>query len=89
MNIQVRSPITTTEQRLPFERVALVLQGDGALGAYQTGVHEFRESGIHPNWRARCPQDACWPCAEARARPALSSERRAEQLCGLERPLPP
>jgi NTE family protein len=52
MNIQVRSTIPSVEQ-LPFERVALVLQGGGALGAYQAGVYEaFSESGIHPNWIA-------------------------------------
>ncbi len=52
MNIQVRSTIPSVEQ-LPFERVALVLQGGGALGAYQAGVYEaFSKSGIHPNWIA-------------------------------------
>jgi predicted acylesterase/phospholipase RssA len=28
-----------TNQRPPFERIALVLQGGGALGAYQGGVY--------------------------------------------------
>ena len=28
------------EQRPPFERVALVLQGGGALGSYQAGVYQ-------------------------------------------------
>jgi len=33
--------------------VALVLQGGGALGAYQGGVYEgLAEAGIHPNWVA-------------------------------------
>jgi NTE family protein len=36
---------------IPFERVALVLQGGGALGAYQAGVYEaLAEGGISPNW---------------------------------------
>ena len=31
--------------------MALVLQGGGALGAYQAGVYEaLSEAGIHPNW---------------------------------------
>ena len=37
--------------RLPFECVALLLQGGGALGAYQAGVYEaLAESGLHPDW---------------------------------------
>jgi NTE family protein len=36
-----------------FECVALLLQGGGALGAYQAGVYEaLSEDGIHPNWLA-------------------------------------
>src|SRR5215470_13041251 len=32
-------------------QVVLVLQGGGALGAYQAGVyHALHESGIEPNW---------------------------------------
>ncbi|MGH6863919.1 MAG: patatin-like phospholipase family protein, partial [Methylocella sp.] len=27
-------------QRPPFERIALILQGGGALGAYQGGVYQ-------------------------------------------------
>jgi NTE family protein len=37
--------------RLPFDRVALLLQGGGALGAYQAGVYEaLAETGLHPDW---------------------------------------
>jgi len=33
------------------DRVALVLQGGGALGAYQAGVYQaLHESGLEPNW---------------------------------------
>lgn len=36
-----------------YEVVALVLQGGGALGAYQAGVYEgLHEVGIRPNWVA-------------------------------------
>jgi NTE family protein len=36
---------------LPFERVALVLQGGGALGAYQAGVYQaIHEANIHVDW---------------------------------------
>ena len=39
--------------RLPYEIVALVLQGGGALGAYQAGVAEaLCEAEIEPTWAA-------------------------------------
>ena len=40
MNFQLRPHLTTAERRLPFECVTLLLQGGGALGAYQGGVYE-------------------------------------------------
>jgi hypothetical protein len=53
MNVQVQPVAIAEERRLPFERVALVLQGGGALGAYQAGVYEaLAEADIHPNWIA-------------------------------------
>jgi NTE family protein len=37
--------------RLPFDRVVLLLQGGGALGAYQAGVYQaLAETGLHPDW---------------------------------------
>jgi NTE family protein len=39
--------------RPPFECIALLLQGGGALGAYQGGVYEgMAEAGLHPDWTA-------------------------------------
>ena len=53
MNFQPRPQLTKPVQRLPFECVALLLQGGGALGAYQGGVYEaLAESDIHPDWIA-------------------------------------
>jgi len=53
VNVQVQPGAIAAERRLPFERVALVLQGGGALGAYQAGVYEaLAEAAIHPNWIA-------------------------------------
>jgi NTE family protein len=53
MNVQVRPHLTTAKRSLPFECVALVLQGGGALGAYQGGVYEaLAEAHIHPDWIA-------------------------------------
>jgi NTE family protein len=40
-----------TKGRPPFECIALVLQGGGALGAYQAGVYEaLAEADLHPDW---------------------------------------
>ena len=37
----------------PFERVALLLQGGGALGSYQAGVYQaLAEANLHPDWVA-------------------------------------
>jgi NTE family protein len=39
--------------RPPFDRIALVLQGGGALGAYQGGVYQaLAEANLHPDWVA-------------------------------------
>jgi len=41
------------EQRTPFERIALLLQGGGALGSYQAGVYQaLAEQDLHPDWVA-------------------------------------
>src|SRR5712675_871085 len=53
MNVQVERDVTAARRRIPFERVVLVLQGGGALGAYQAGVYEaLAEAGINPDWIA-------------------------------------
>jgi NTE family protein len=40
-------------ERPPFECVALVLQGGGALGAFQAGVYQAMvEAGLQPDWVA-------------------------------------
>jgi len=39
--------------RPPFECIALVLQGGGALGSYQAGVYQaLFEADLHPDWVA-------------------------------------
>ncbi|MEK1888202.1 MAG: patatin-like phospholipase family protein [Phyllobacterium sp.] len=51
-----RNPVSEHPQRSgrpPFERIALLLQGGGALGAYQAGVYQgLAEAGLHPDWTA-------------------------------------
>jgi len=40
-------------ERPPFERIALILSGGGALGSYQAGVYEaLAERNLHPDWVA-------------------------------------
>src|ERR1700675_2797520 len=39
--------------RPAFERIALLLQGGGALGSYQGGVYQaLAEANLHPDWAA-------------------------------------
>ena len=41
------------EHRPPFDCIALLLQGGGALGAYQAGVYEaLAEADLRPDWVA-------------------------------------
>jgi NTE family protein len=43
----------TKKKHKGFDRVALLLQGGGALGSYQAGVYEaLAEAGIEPDWVA-------------------------------------
>src|SRR5262245_15208137 len=38
-------------ERPPFDCIALVLQGGGALGAFQAGVYQaLAEANLHPDW---------------------------------------
>ena len=41
------------DHRPSFDSIALLLQGGGALGAYQAGVYEaLAEADLHPHWVA-------------------------------------
>ncbi len=54
MNHQApKSTSNAARQHLPFECIALVLQGGGALGSYQAGVYEaLAAADMHPDWVA-------------------------------------
>lgn len=53
MNVLFQPEAGSAKRRIPFECVALVLQGGGALGAYQAGVYEaLAEADIEPDWVA-------------------------------------
>lgn len=46
-----RKPVEPDDGHNGFQRVALLLQGGGALGAYQAGAYQaLDEAGIVPNW---------------------------------------
>lgn len=50
---ETERPFIRAKQRPPFERIALLLQGGGALGAYQAGVYEaLTEANLDPDWIA-------------------------------------
>src|SRR3974377_683849 len=53
MHTVVRNRTTRVEERPPFECIALLLQGGGALGSYQAGVYQaLSEANLHPDWVA-------------------------------------
>jgi len=48
-----RNRTSRARPRPPFECIALLLQGGGALGAYQAGVYQaLAEADLHPDWVA-------------------------------------
>ena len=53
MHNVVRNRTSCVRTRPPFECIALLLQGGGALGAYQAGVYQaLAEADLHPDWVA-------------------------------------
>jgi NTE family protein len=45
------APVSSVARPAGFGQVVLVLQGGGALGAYQAGVYQaLHESGVEPDW---------------------------------------
>jgi NTE family protein len=80
VNVRVKPRATAVERDVPFECVALVLQGGGALGAYQAGVYEaLAEAGIYPDWVAGISIGAI-SCAIIAGNPP---EERIEKLRGF------
>jgi NTE family protein len=51
LNANSKAPQEAVRPGLPFESVALLLQGGGALGAYQAGVYQaLVERDVEPTW---------------------------------------
>src|ERR1700754_4965935 len=71
-----------------YDVVALVLQGGGALGAYQAGVYQgLHEAGIRPNWLAGISIGALNAAVIAGAPEEKRVERLREfweTICALE-----
>jgi NTE family protein len=63
-------------KRPAFDRVVLILQGGGALGAYQAGVYEaLAEANLHPDWVAGISIGAINATIIAGNRPNLRVEK--------------
>jgi NTE family protein len=68
------------KERPPFEAIVLLLQGGGALGAYQGGVYQaLSEANLHPDWVAGISIGALNAAIIAGNPP----EMRAEKLRGF------
>lgn len=60
----------------PFDCIALILQGGGALGAYQAGAYQaLAEGGLHPDWLAGISIGAINAAIIAGNRPGQRVER--------------
>jgi NTE family protein len=58
MNVQAKPSVGGAQRLLPFGRIALVLPGYGARGAYQAGVYEaLARSRMEPDWISISPPD--------------------------------
>ena len=78
MNVQATRSVSGARRLLPFERIALVLQGGGALGAYQAGVYDaLAESGVEPDGDATTAQ-----CSAAPPTPPAPSRTSDAARCG-------
>jgi len=51
-DLQTAAPVNTPARKFDYPgQVVLVLQGGGALGAYQVGVYQaLHEAGVEPHW---------------------------------------
>ncbi len=75
--------------RPPFARIALLLQGGGALGAYQGGVYEaLTQAGLQPDWVAGISIGAINAALIAGNPPAMRVKRLREFWDTVSRPRP-
>ena len=73
----------------PFERIVLLLQGGGALGAYQGGVYQaLADAGLHPDWVAGISIGAVNAALIAGNPPERRVERLRDFWEGVTEPFP-
>jgi NTE family protein len=76
---QSRRKTHRTQDRPPFECIALLLQGGGALGAYQAGVYQaLSEAQLYPDWVAGISIGAINAALIAGNRPEARLEKLGE-----------
>ena len=73
---------TRLEERPPFDRIALVLQGGGALGAYRPAFTRRWPKRIHPDWVAGVSIGAINSAIIAGNEPAERVDQAARLLAG-------
>src|SRR5215469_13600385 len=85
MNVPIKSEaLAAAESAVPIDRtklgqIVLVLQGGGALGAYQAGVYQaLQEVGIEPDWVIGTSIGAINASLIAGNRPEMRLERLRE-----------
>jgi NTE family protein len=79
MTRETESSARQARPRPPFDTIALVLQGGGALGAYQGGVYQaLAEAGIEPDWIAGISIGAINAAIIAGNQPAARVEKLRE-----------
>jgi NTE family protein len=83
-------PLSKTHRqpnRSAFDRIVLLLQGGGALGAYQAGVYEaLAEAELHPDWVAGISIGAINAAIIAGNPPNLRVEKLREFWEGITNP---
>jgi hypothetical protein len=77
MKIETKKQIMVLGRHLPFEVISLVLQGGGALGAYQAGVYEAVRGG-HSSQLDRPNFHRSNQCRDHRRQSARLAGRSAE-----------
>src|ERR1700686_4184244 len=83
VNVLAKPRATVVERDIPFECIALALQGGGALGAYQAGVYEaLAEAGIYSDWVAGISIGAI-NCAIIAGKSAGSAHRKIARVLGV------
>jgi NTE family protein len=86
-NVETRTKPRRLQDRPPFDSIVLLLQGGGALGAYQAGVYEaLADANLHPDWTAGISIGAINAAIIAGNRPESRVDRLREFWRFITRP---